>query len=122
MVYTHHRDALRAALRGTYGIDLARVGLPLDELADLVAWLPGGSVLWQATGGPLARSREEQTLLLVDLHLRQFMWLRGGKKGREPKYPADPPLASERRQENAVMARKAAAYARRQERANRGRE
>lgn len=121
-MYAHHRDALRAALRGTYGIDLSHPGLPLQELADLVAWLPGGSVLWQATGGPLARSREEQALLLVDLHIRQYMWLRSGKKGREPKYPPHPPLASERRQENAVMARKAAAYARRQERLHRGQE
>lgn len=121
-MYAHHRDALRAALRATYGVNLTHPGLPLQELADLVAWLPGGSVLWQATGGPLARSREEQALLLVDLHIRQYMWLRSGKKGREPKYPPHPPLASERRQENAVMARKAAAYARRQERLNRGQE
>ncbi len=122
MVYAHHRDALRAALRATYGIDLSRATEPLHELADLVVWLPGGSVLWQATGGPLARSREEQTLLLVDLHVRQFMWLRGGKHGPEPKYPAAPPEAAERRKQNEATARKAARYARRQERLSRGEE
>lgn len=87
--------------------------MPLDELADLVAWLPAGSVLWQATGGPMARSREEQALLLVDLRLRQTMWLRGGKKGTEPKYPDPPADAAERRKQAEATTRRAERYARR---------
>lgn len=113
-------------MRATYGIDLREVvearSMPVDDLADLVMWLPAGCVLWQATGGPLARSREEQALLLVDLRIRQFTWMRGGKNGPEPKYPSHPPEASERRRLDAVTARKAARYARRQQRLTRGEE
>lgn len=113
MAYAHHRDALRAALRATYTLNLSAPDVTLTELADLVGWLPGGSVLWQSMGGPFARSREEQALLLVDLRIRQQMYLAGGKHGPKPEYPPPPPLASERRAETEATARKAAAYARR---------
>ncbi|RLK47617.1 hypothetical protein [Microbacterium telephonicum] len=115
MVYTHHRDALRAAVRAEYKIGLRDVGVL--ELADLTAWLPAGCVLWQAYGGPLARSREEQALLLIDYRLRQQMWVNGGKKGKAPEYPKDPPLAGERATRDAVNDRKADAYRRRQAKA-----
>ena len=111
---------MRAALRAEYGINLSNPDVSLPELAELVMYLPPGSVLWQDYGGPMARSREEQTILLLDLHLRQFIWLQGGKKGKEPKYPDDPPYAHERRQKEERMSRKAEAFLRRQWRSQGG--
>lgn len=115
---THHRGALRAALRAEYGIDLRAVQegrtMPVDDLADLVQWLPAGSALWASMGGPASLSVEARELREVAYWLRVLDYRERGSKGEKPTRLPEPKWAHERRAEESAMERKAAHYRRRQ--------
>lgn len=90
-----------------------------SDLADLVAWLPSGSALWRATGGPLAWTPAEHVGALIVHGLDRLEWRQteDGAKGRNPPKPiAPPPYAGEATEEDAKTARKARAYAAREAR------
>ena len=118
MALTHHVGALRASLLSEYGVRLGEVrSWPAREVADLVAWLPPGCALWRDVGGPASLSDESRTLQLLDYSVRVLDFHTRQGKGPKPKPPEAPAYAHERRAEQAVMDRKAAAYLRRQGRA-----
>ena len=111
---THHASALSASLQAVYGITVA--DRPPLELADLVAWLPPGSPLWRAVGGPLAWSDDVQMLAAVEFRLRVLAWQQteDGRKGRKaPAPPSPPPYAHERDVEKQKITARAAAHAER---------
>lgn len=88
---------------------------PLD-LADLVIWLPAGSAFWMSAGGPAALSREVRELRRVGFLLRVLDFRFRGSKGQKPKPDPEPAWEHEKRQQQAVLERKAEAFLRRQTR------
>lgn len=110
----HHEGALRASLMMTYGIDLdAALDMPLTT-AEYVAWLPAGSPLWKAFGGPAAISDQERAIQMLDYSVRVVDFhLRKGK-GSKPQPPKAPPYAHEARAVDAKTRRKAQALLERQ--------
>ncbi len=105
-------------MRAEYGINLrdaveGRV-MPLDDLAELVVWLPAGSPLWMSVGGPAAVSSDTRAIRLVEFRVRELIWVEGGGKGPRPQPPSDPDYAHERAARQSEMDRKAAAFAARQ--------
>lgn len=112
--YLHHRSALRASLRAEYRISLG--DLPVLETADLAAWLPAGSALWRAVGGPQALSESDHLLRIIDYRLQVLAWqqTKDGQHNRNrPVPPKDPPYASEVSAAGARQSRKAQAFVRR---------
>lgn len=100
---------MRASLRVEYQITDMRAESVL-ELADLVAWLPPGSPLWRAYGGPMAQSAELAKLVEIEFRLRELSWMQSkdGAAGRNrPKPPEAPKYAREREAEEAEAMRKA---------------
>lgn len=90
-----------------------------SDLADLVAWLPPGSALWRATGGPLAWSPVEHVGALIVHGLDRLEWRQteDGAKGHNPPKPIEPPaLAGTATEDDAETTRKARAYAQREAR------
>ena len=89
----------------------------VTDLADLVAWLPAGSALWMAVGGPAALTAEAHELRAIEFRLRELGWMKSkdAQSGRNRPKPPDPvPFAHERRAEDVVMSRKSEAHLRRQ--------
>lgn len=110
----HHEGSLRASLMAVYGLRLSEARTwPAREVADLVAWLPPGCALWMDIGGPASLSAEVHELRRVGYWLRVLDYRERGSKGEKPKPDPDPSYAHERRAEQGVMERKAAAYMRR---------
>ena len=88
----------------------------LDDLADLVAWLPPGCALWRATGGELAWPLEMHGLASVDLNVRGLIWQNAGDKNAPKPEPWEPPpLAADERAEQKVVDRRAERYLKRQQ-------
>lgn len=112
---------MRASLQSEYGIRLASVRDTYSaiELADLVAYLPDGCVLWQAVGGNRAWSPETHLLNLVEFRLRVLDWrqtkdAQGGKN--QPELHKPPALAHEKQTEESKQSTRAAAWEARQRR------
>lgn len=84
------------------------------DLAQLVLWLPPGSPLWVAVGGPMAVSVERRALNSIEFRLRVLDWHQTGAKGQKPQPAPEPQYAHERAQQDASIRRKADAYLRRQ--------
>lgn len=109
---------MRASLRAVYGIDLrvvlAEHTMSPMELADLVVWLPAGCAFWMSAGGPAALSREVRELRRVGFLLRVLEFRYRGSKGQKPKPDPEPVWEHERREQRAVMSRKAEAFLQRQ--------
>ena len=94
--FRSHRGALSASLMETYGIRLEAHDLSLLELADLTYWIPDGSALWRAVGGPRAVSQEAELLVAVEYQIRHLQWMQQGKRNAKkpkpielPKYASD---------------------------------
>jgi len=85
-----------------------------SDLADLVVWLPAGSVFWRSMGGPAAISNTERELREIRFWLRVLDYRERGSKGEQPKRVPDPKWAHERKAVQDVANRKAAAYIARQ--------
>jgi hypothetical protein len=111
---TFHEGALMASLRATYGIDLRNPGMSVPDLASHVVWLPPGSPLWMAVGGPMAWSVEQRAMHALEFRLRVLDWRLRNSKGEQPHPTPDPPYAHERAEQVASVRRKADAYLRRQ--------
>lgn len=91
-----HGPALRASFYAVYGFGHETVA-PL-EAADLAVWMPEGSALWRAVGGPLSITGVERELRLVDYRLQVLAWMKtkDGQAGRkQPKPPTPPPYAGQ---------------------------
>lgn len=86
--------------------------MTVPELAQLTLWLPPGSALWIAVGGPMAISVEQRALQDVEFRLRVLDWRK--TKGQKPQRTPAPPYAHERAEQDATIRRKADAYLRRQ--------
>lgn len=88
----------------------------VDDLADLVAWLPPGCALWRATGGELAWPVEMHGLASIDVNVRGLLWQNAGNKNAPKPEPWEPPqLASVRQEEEMVTSRRAERYLKRQQ-------
>lgn len=113
----YHEGALRASLLAEYGIHLSQVReeFDLQEIVDLVRWLPAGSAVWRDFGGPAALSREERSAQLIGYRIEQLQWLVKQGKGPKPKLPAPPPYAHEKRVAAEKNRRKAEALVARQQ-------
>lgn len=107
---------MRASLRAVYGVDLrsARLSMSALDLADLVAWLPAGCAFWMSVGGPASLSREARELRRVGFLLRVVEFRFRGSKGQKPKPDPEPAWEHEKREQQALMSRKAEAFLRRQ--------
>lgn len=106
--------ALKASFFATYRF--AYDSVPPLEAADLTAWLPEGSPLWRATGGPLSITGPERELRMVDYRLQVLAWLqtKDGREGKnQPKPPKAIPYAGEVAVEEAHAERQARARQRR---------
>jgi hypothetical protein len=90
--------------------------MPCSDLADLVAWLPPGSVFWLSTGGPASLSVLEREMREATYWLRVLEWRERQSKGEVPKRAPDPKWSWDREAESAASSRKAAAYLARQRR------
>jgi len=90
------------------------------DLADLVVWLPPGSMFWRATGGPAALTPVERELREVGYWLRVLDFRERGSKGEPPKRAPEPKWAHERQAATTATNRKAAAYLARQRRNDTG--
>lgn len=77
---------LRQILSGRGGIDG-------QELADYVAYLPAGCVLWQYMGGALAWSSEAQLLAAAVNGLDTLIWQNTGIMTRNPRGSQPKPLS-----------------------------
>lgn len=86
------------------------------DLADLVAWLPPGSVFWRSLGGPASLSLLEREMREATYWLRVLDWRERQSKGEQPKRAPEPSWSWEREAEQSATARKAAAYLARQHR------
>lgn len=109
-----YRAALRASLRAEYGVGIGDLGV--IETCDLVAWLPPGSALWRATGGPMSVGFSDHTLRVIDYRLQVLAWMQtedAKKRRNQPKPPEPLPYASEARGVEAHAERQAAARRRR---------
>lgn len=111
---------MRAALRAEYGIDLREVletrNMHASDLADLVAWLPPGSVFWRSIGGPASLSMLEREIRENTFWIRVLEWRKRGK-GEQPKRAPDPKWSWDRPSSSGgATPRKAAAYLARQQR------
>lgn len=102
-----HRGPLSASLQAEYGVRLGDPSVGALELADWVQALPPGCAFWRAWGGDMARSVEEQAMLLVEFRLRELMHqnykVNGGKGGDKPKPITAPPIAGEVKAEQERM-------------------
>lgn len=88
----------------------------LDDLADLVVWLPPGCALWRATGGELAWPVEMHGLASIDVNVRGLIWQGAGNKNAPKPEPWEPPpLAHEVREETRKTERRAERYLNRQQ-------
>lgn len=109
-----HGPALRASFYAVYGFDHETVA-PL-EAADLAVWMPEGSALWRAVGGPLSVTGVEREMQISNYRLAVLAWMQteDGRAGRNhPKPPKAPPYAGEAAVETAHAQRQAAARKRR---------
>ena len=109
-----HGPALRASFYAVYGFGYETVS-PL-EAADLAVWMPEGSALWRAVGGPLSITGVERELRISNYHLQVLGWMKtkDGRDGRnQPKPPKAPPYAGEVAVETAHAQRQAEARQRR---------
>lgn len=97
-----------------YGLSLSEVrSWPAREVADLAAWLPAGSAMWRAIGGPAAWTDETRALMDVEFQLRVLDWRLGRRgKGKRPQPPKPPPYAHEKRKAESKQARKAERFMR----------
>ncbi|WP_300268620.1 hypothetical protein [Microbacterium sp.] len=113
-------------MRAEYGIDLREVletrSMPLQDLVDLVAWIPAGSAVWQSFGGPAAVSEAVAMLRAVDFSVRVLDYHAGRHgKGKKPEPPKPPAYAHERRAREERALRKAQSRLRMRGRIPRGR-
>ena len=91
-----YEPALNASFRATY--QARWDDFPPLESADLTAWIPAGSAIWQCTGGPLALSGIEKGLRLLDYRLEVLAWMKtedAKHKRNQPKPPKPIPYAHE---------------------------
>ena len=112
--YLKYRAALRASLRAEYGVALGALGV--IETCDLVAWLPPGSALWRATGGPMSIGFSDHTLRMIDYRLQILAWMQtedATKNRNKPKLPEAVPYANEAHDTEVHAERQAAARRRR---------
>lgn len=116
-----HPEEVEADLASEYNgldlVDLWRGGLSLRKAAALVAQLPPGSRVWQATGGPRAWSDTVHTLMVLELRLRYLLWAQtdDGEKGKNPpKMQPYPELESDEEAKAAKADSKAEIFLRRQ--------
>lgn len=91
MLLKEHDGPIRADLRRYYGLSLARPGLGLMELADLVVYLPDDSATKRAIGEGWTLS--EQLSALVADRLEVLIWQKtaDGSKGKNPPKPIPRP-------------------------------
>ena len=88
--------------------------MPGADLADLVAYLPAGSVFWIDFGGPAALSVDVRAAREIIFLLRVLSYQMSDGKGQQPRPYPEPPYAHERASEANRMSKKAAAFMRRQ--------
>lgn len=65
----------------------------LFEASDLAAYLPPGSAVWRAEGGPMAWTDETHMLSAVEYNTHILYWMKtkDGSKGNKPPTPHQPP-------------------------------
>lgn len=90
--------------------------MQVSDLADLILWLPAGSAFWMDIGGPASVASEDRQLRRIVYWLQVLDYRERGSKGQQPKPDPEPPYASQRRDGEEAMRRKATAHMRRQHR------
>lgn len=86
----------------------------LQDLADLVVWLPPGCAFWMDVGGPASISPEVRELRRVTYWLRVLDFRERQGKGEKPKPDPEPEWAHQRRAAQNANAQKYARRLRRQ--------
>lgn len=82
-----HEPALRASFLHEYRARCTDFD-PL-EAAELLAWIPQGSAVWRAVGGPMSLTAAEHSLRFIEYHTRFLAWrqTQDGQKGHNPPSP-----------------------------------
>ncbi|MEE6280144.1 DUF5361 domain-containing protein [Georgenia sp. MJ170] len=109
MLLRRHGGALKADLRREYQVDildLYRGLIGIEDVADLVAYLPPGSAVWREHGGPAAWTDAVAMGAQVEHAVRMAHWARteDAKHNRNRPEPLRPPedvITAERKQARA---------------------
>lgn len=83
------------------------------QLGGLIEYLPNGSPLWLAVGGPRAWSDQTAGLLLVEYRLRILAWQKtkdGSNNNNPPEMQEPPKYAHEEKEEQLKLKRRVDKY------------